>query len=137
MRLKSVGVQVGTGSLFCCITVLSIALRDSASPQGTWTWGNTELLAFAFFSRDYHKKQNALRALQKKALDKNPDEFYFKMINTRLKVRNYLQVGLHCGSKGQVMFFNLQISKQNTDLPWCHGSLSTVFHLFLGWSSCN
>ncbi|EOA92835.1 Putative U3 small nucleolar RNA-associated protein 11, partial [Anas platyrhynchos] len=36
-------------------------------------------------SRDYHKKQNALRALQKKALDKNPDEFYFKMINTRLK----------------------------------------------------
>ncbi|NXN09383.1 UTP11 protein, partial [Indicator maculatus] len=38
---------------------------------------------------DYHKKQNALRALQKKALDKNPDEFYFKMI------RSQLQDGVH------------------------------------------
>lgn len=36
---------------------------------------------------DYHKKQNALRALQKKALDKNPDEFYFKMIRAEVKVR--------------------------------------------------
>uniref|UniRef100_A0A8C9NP68 U3 small nucleolar RNA-associated protein 11 n=1 Tax=Serinus canaria TaxID=9135 RepID=A0A8C9NP68_SERCA len=34
---------------------------------------------------DYHKKQNALRALQKKALDKNPDEFYFKMIRAEVK----------------------------------------------------
>ncbi|NXP03016.1 UTP11 protein, partial [Thinocorus orbignyianus] len=34
---------------------------------------------------DYHKKQNALRALQKKALDKNPDEFYFKMIRAELQ----------------------------------------------------
>ncbi|XP_040442102.1 probable U3 small nucleolar RNA-associated protein 11 isoform X2 [Falco naumanni] len=34
---------------------------------------------------DYHKKQNALRALHKKALDKNPDEFYFKMIRTELQ----------------------------------------------------
>lgn len=41
-----------------------------------------------FSPSDYHKKQNALRALQKKALDKNPDEFYFKMIRAELKVRN-------------------------------------------------
>ncbi|XP_063055279.1 probable U3 small nucleolar RNA-associated protein 11 [Engraulis encrasicolus] len=34
---------------------------------------------------DYHKKQNTLNALRKKALDKNPDEFYFKMVNTQLK----------------------------------------------------
>jgi len=40
-----------------------------------------------FFPSDYHKKQNALRALQKKALDKNPDEFYFKMIRAELQVR--------------------------------------------------
>ncbi|KAF4087985.1 hypothetical protein AMELA_G00077770 [Ameiurus melas] len=34
---------------------------------------------------DYHQKQKTLNALRKKALDKNPDEFYYKMINTQLK----------------------------------------------------
>ncbi|XP_070768423.1 probable U3 small nucleolar RNA-associated protein 11 isoform X2 [Enoplosus armatus] len=34
---------------------------------------------------DYHKKQNTLSALRKKALEKNPDEFYFKMISSELK----------------------------------------------------
>lgn len=36
---------------------------------------------------DYHKKQNTLAALRKKALEKNPDEFYFKMISSQLQVR--------------------------------------------------
>ncbi|XP_010883669.2 probable U3 small nucleolar RNA-associated protein 11 [Esox lucius] len=34
---------------------------------------------------DYAKKQNTLTALRKKALDKNPDEFYFKMVRSQLK----------------------------------------------------
>ncbi|XP_074539873.1 putative U3 small nucleolar RNA-associated protein 11 [Halichoeres trimaculatus] len=34
---------------------------------------------------DYHKKQNTLSALRKKALEKNPDEFYFKMVNIQLE----------------------------------------------------
>ncbi|NWJ02951.1 UTP11 protein, partial [Crypturellus undulatus] len=38
---------------------------------------------------DYHKKQDALRALQRKALERNPDEFYFQM------VRSSLQDGVH------------------------------------------
>lgn len=35
---------------------------------------------------DYHRKQDVLRALRKKALDKNPDEFYFKMTRVKLEV---------------------------------------------------
>ncbi|KAJ3597659.1 hypothetical protein NHX12_001176 [Muraenolepis orangiensis] len=34
---------------------------------------------------DYHKKQNVLSALRKKAMDKNPDEFYYKMCSSRLE----------------------------------------------------
>ena len=36
--------------------------------------------------RDYHRKRDKLKALKRKALDKNPDEFYFSMVNTRLEV---------------------------------------------------
>lgn len=34
---------------------------------------------------DYHKKENTLAALRKKALDKNPDEFYYNMISSKLQ----------------------------------------------------
>ncbi|XP_043116175.1 probable U3 small nucleolar RNA-associated protein 11 [Puntigrus tetrazona] len=34
---------------------------------------------------DYHRKQKTLMALRKKAMDKNPDEFHFKMIHSQLK----------------------------------------------------
>ncbi|TNN89079.1 putative U3 small nucleolar RNA-associated protein 11 [Liparis tanakae] len=33
---------------------------------------------------DFHKKENTLAALRRKALDKNPDEFYYNMITTKL-----------------------------------------------------
>ncbi|XP_040900774.1 probable U3 small nucleolar RNA-associated protein 11 [Toxotes jaculatrix] len=44
---------------------------------------------------DYHKKQNTLAALRKKALEKNPDEFYFNMINSSL------QDGVHVAKKSK------------------------------------
>ncbi|XP_047454802.1 probable U3 small nucleolar RNA-associated protein 11 [Mugil cephalus] len=44
---------------------------------------------------DYHKKQNTLAALRKKALEKNPDEFYFNMINSQV------QDGVHVMKKPQ------------------------------------
>jgi len=36
-------------------------------------------------STDYQTKRNVIRELKKKALDKNPEEYYFNMVNTMLK----------------------------------------------------
>ncbi|CAN0304260.1 putative U3 small nucleolar RNA-associated protein 11 [Lampetra fluviatilis] len=36
-------------------------------------------------AQNWHRKQDFLKGLRRKALDKNPDEFYFKMTSTKLK----------------------------------------------------
>ncbi|KAG0789937.1 hypothetical protein G6F57_005601 [Rhizopus arrhizus] len=42
-------------------------------------------------AKDYHSKQNRLKALKEKALFRNPDEFYFKMINNQTKDGVHIQ----------------------------------------------
>ncbi|XP_038059810.1 probable U3 small nucleolar RNA-associated protein 11 [Patiria miniata] len=36
-------------------------------------------------AKDYHAKEDKLRKLRRKALNRNPDEFYFKMVSSRLE----------------------------------------------------
>ena len=41
---------------------------------------------FVLCFSDFQRKKKTLKALKRKALDRNPDEFYFNMVNTRLEV---------------------------------------------------
>ena len=61
------------------------------------------------FFRDHQRKRNTLKALKRKALDKNPDEFYFKMVNTRMEV----------STKNQTFLVNHSgVNSEERDLSW-------------------
>jgi hypothetical protein len=40
-------------------------------------------------AKDYHKKQDRIRNLREKAALRNPDEFYFRMINSKQQVCDF------------------------------------------------
>lgn len=43
-------------------------------------------------AKDFHFKEKRLKALREKAAQRNPDEFYFKMINTKTKVKDEYRI---------------------------------------------
>jgi len=65
--------------------VKRVAHKERAQPEGRKRLGLLEKHKdYVERSRDFHKKQNYLKTLKKKAEDRNPDEFYFKMNNSKV-----------------------------------------------------
>lgn len=61
-------------------------------------------------ARDYHSKQERLKALRVRAAFKNPDEFYFGMINAKVSKRGRHQSDLH-GLKGSLPTDTVKLMK--------------------------
>lgn len=58
--------------------------KERAQPAARSKFGLLEKHKdYVLRARDYHKKQENIQRLREKAASRNPDEFYFKMINTR------------------------------------------------------
>ncbi|KAF9959331.1 UTP11-like, U3 small nucleolar ribonucleoprotein [Modicella reniformis] len=58
--------------------------KERAQPLARQKYGLLEKKKdYVARARDYHSKQDRLKAMREKAAFRNPDEFYFKMINTR------------------------------------------------------
>lgn len=62
-----------------------VAHKERSQPEARAKMGLLEKHKdYVLRSRDYHKKQDYLKSLKKKAADRNPDEFYFKMHNSKV-----------------------------------------------------
>ncbi|KAG5556080.1 hypothetical protein RHGRI_006639 [Rhododendron griersonianum] len=60
------------------------AHQERAQPRSRRKFGLLEKHKdYVVRAKAYHKKQDALQKLKEKAAFRNPDEFYFKMINTK------------------------------------------------------
>ncbi|CAG8682697.1 14833_t:CDS:2, partial [Racocetra fulgida] len=60
--------------------------RERAQPRSREKYGLLEKHKdYVLRARDYHAKQNRLKNMREKAYFRNPDEFYFKMINSKTK----------------------------------------------------
>ncbi|KAF9581872.1 UTP11-like, U3 small nucleolar ribonucleoprotein [Lunasporangiospora selenospora] len=60
--------------------------KERAQPLARQRYGLLEKKKdYVARARDFHSKQDRLKAMREKASFRNPDEFYFKMINSRTK----------------------------------------------------
>lgn len=61
------------------------AHKERAQPQARKKFGILEKHKdYVERAKSFHKKEETLRILRQKAMSRNPDEFYFKMINSRV-----------------------------------------------------
>lgn len=61
--------------------------RERSQPERRQKWGLLEKHKdYVIRAKNYHSKQDRLKKLREKALNRNPDEFYFKMIKSQCKV---------------------------------------------------
>lgn len=58
--------------------------KERSQPQHREHLGSLEKKKdYKLRAENYQRKQNTLKSLKRKALDRNPDEFYFKMVKTQ------------------------------------------------------
>ena len=78
------------------------AHKERSQPQSRQRFGLLEKKKdYKLRAVDYHRKERAIKNLQRKAAFRNPEEFYFKMVNAVTTVNNFFRNILH--------FWNLKV----------------------------
>lgn len=86
-----VKAKMGLGERAFKKAITSRAHRERAQPAKRAKLGLLEKHKdYVERARNYHRKQDALKALRTRAANRNPDEFHFGMIKSRMIVSGHL-----------------------------------------------
>ncbi|KAK2153123.1 hypothetical protein LSH36_306g03000 [Paralvinella palmiformis] len=86
-------------------------------------------------AEDYHKKQKRLKLLKRRAHDRNPDEFYFNMVNTKLvdgvhtqeeAPPQYTDDQLKLMASQDIRYVNYKLSTETKKVEKLRGSLHLI-----------